>query len=71
MMNSIKPFDLSGVNFKVPIDENTDKYEAETRKCFYNFQMDILKKTANMLESDDHFEEEHSVQTYMYGDSSV
>ena len=45
-MNTIKPFDLSRVNFKAPLTPQTDESMIERRNSFYKYQMDILKKLA-------------------------
>ena len=46
VMNSRQKFDLSGVNFLLPIDSLVDKSVEEKRLSFYKFQLDILWKTA-------------------------
>ena len=46
IMNDRQPFDLSGVNFLLPIDTIVDKSVVEKRLSFYKFQLDILWKTA-------------------------
>ena len=60
-MNKIKPFDLSGVDFKAPIDGFIEDWVVEKRSSFYKVQMDILKKTANMVDTQEELEEEHAV----------
>ena len=45
-INETKMFDLTRVNFKVPVTDETDNSEVMKRLEFYNVQMDHLKKTA-------------------------
>ena len=45
-MNARAKFDLSGINFKIPITGLIEKEVVERRMSFYWVQMDILSKTA-------------------------
>ena len=45
-MNLVKKFNLSRVNFSVPVTAETDPSEVEKRQSFYRVQMNHLKKTA-------------------------
>ena len=49
-MNMRAPFDLSGINFTIPIDMVRDHDVVDRRRIFYKYQMEILKKTAEPME---------------------
>ena len=49
-MNMRAPFDLSGIDFTIPIDMVRDHDVVDRRRIFYKYQMEILRKTAEPME---------------------
>ena len=49
-MNSRAPFNLSGIDFKLPVNGLTLQSEVDRRMSFHKYQMDILSKTAEPMQ---------------------
>ena len=49
-MNLRAPFNLSGIDFKLPVNGLTLQNEVDRRTSFHKYQMDILSKTAEPMQ---------------------
>ena len=63
-MNMRAPFDLSGVDFTIPIGMVRDHDVAERRRIFYKYQMEILRKTAEPMEIHSDLPDESAIMLY-------
>ena len=70
VMNGRRPFDLSGVDFRLPIEGRIDEVMVNKRWSFYRYQLEILKKTAEPLQLANALVDESPIMLYPCDESS-